>query len=99
MKQDEITLAKKESDFMAELVSNSDYIPGFQHSTNELCTIFISVCLHEYSPSHQHHVRLVYKLQSLLKLLTPDIVQTLNTRKQLGTAAFESDINLSNAAI
>lgn len=84
---------------MAESVSNSERIPSFQHSTNELCTIFISVCLREYLPSHRHHKRSVSKLQRLFKLLIRDIVQTLSTRKQLGTAAFESDINLSNAPI
>lgn len=91
--------AKKESGFMAESVLNSECIPGIQHTTNERCTIFISVCLPECLPSPQHHIRSVSELQRLFKLLTPDIVQTLSTRKQLGTAAFESDINLSNASI
>lgn len=84
---------------MAESASNSWRIPGFEHFANELCIIFLSACFHEYLPSHQHHIRPVSKLQRLFKLLTPDMVQSLSTRKQLGTGAFELDINLSNAAI
>lgn len=64
----------QESGFMAESVSDSERIRSFQPSTNELCMIFISVCLREYLPSHQHHIRSVSKLQRLFKLLTPDIV-------------------------
>lgn len=84
---------------MPESASNSRCTPGFQHSTDELGTVCNPVCLREYLPRQPHHIRSVPKLRRLFKLLMPDTVQALSTRKQLGTAAFELDINLSNVPL